>query len=91
MVRPIPPRQEGRIAIVTNVGLDAMDAVTLSDVQCGADGEVVWSWHPWAGAKSAGDDPQTTVTNKVMDTGESTSISVNTIAQGMSLVAADLW
>jgi hypothetical protein len=26
-----------------------------------------------------------------MDTGESASISVNTIAQGMSFVAADLW
>jgi hypothetical protein len=34
---------------------------------------------------------QATVTNKVMDTGESASISVNTIAQGMSFVAADLW
>jgi len=36
-----------------------------------ADGEGVWSWHPWAGAKRAGDDPRTTVTKKVMDTGES--------------------
>ena len=27
MVRAVQPRQEGRIAIVTNVGLDAMDAV----------------------------------------------------------------
>jgi hypothetical protein len=37
-----------------------------------ADGQVVWSWHPWAGAKPADDDRQATVTNKVMDTGEST-------------------
>ena len=42
----------------------------------------MWSWHPWAGAKRAGDDPRATVTNKVMDTGESTLISRNTIAQG---------
>jgi len=56
-----------------------------------ADGEGVWSWHPWAGAKSANDDLQATVTNKVMDTGESTHNAVKTIAQGMSLVAADLW
>jgi len=40
-----------------------------------ADGKVVWSWHPWAGAKSADGDLQATVTNKVMDTGESTKIS----------------
>jgi len=50
----------------------------------------VWSWHPWAGAKRAG-DLHATVTNKVMDTGESTYNAVNTIAQGMSFVAADLW
>ena len=48
-----------------------------------ADGGVVWSWRPWAGAKFADwrrrpfgpDAPrasQATVTNKVMDTGEST-------------------
>jgi len=38
----------------------------------GVDGEVVWFWRPWAGAKSASDDLQMTVTNKVMDTGKST-------------------
>ena len=37
----------------------------------GADGEGVWSWHPWAGAKSREAIPVVTVTNKVMDTGES--------------------
>jgi hypothetical protein len=37
-----------------------------------ADGEVVWFWRPWAGAKSAIDNLQMTVTNKVMDTGKST-------------------
>jgi hypothetical protein len=56
-----------------------------------ADGEGVWSWHPWAGAKSANDDLQATVTNKVMDTGESTPISVKTIAQGMSMFRLHLW
>jgi hypothetical protein len=37
-----------------------------------ADGKVVWSWRPWAGAKSADDDLQATVTKNVTDTGEST-------------------
>ena len=49
-----------------------MDALMPPDVRRHADGQVVWSWHPWAGVKPAGDDLQATVTNKVMDTGEST-------------------
>ena len=36
-----------------------------------SDGQVVWSWRPWAGAKLVDDDRQATVTKKVMDTGES--------------------
>ena len=37
-----------------------------------AGGQVVWSWHPWAGAKCVTSmTPRATVTNKVMDTGES--------------------
>jgi hypothetical protein len=57
MIISMPSRldKEGRIAIVTNARRDAMDVVVLSDVQCGADGQVVWSWRPWAGAKRAGD------------------------------------
>ena len=53
--------------------------------------------HMWRTAKSCGPGTpglvlslaemirEATVTNKVMDTGASTSISVNTIAQGMSV------
>ena len=45
------------------------------------DDEIVWSWRPWAGAKSArrvaGDGDY-----EFTDTGESTKISVNTVAQG---------
>src|ERR1700746_221477 len=33
-----------------------------ADERCLADGEIVWSWRPWAGAKSADDDRQATVT-----------------------------
>jgi hypothetical protein len=37
---------EGRLAIVTDAGRDAMDAVSTQDERTGSDGEVVWSWHP---------------------------------------------
>jgi len=41
----VPPSTplEGRIAIVTNAGLDAMDAAALLTNSAKADGEVVWS------------------------------------------------
>ena len=48
-------RQEGRLAIVTNVRWDAVDAQAATDERSSsADGEVVWSWRPDAGAKSCG-------------------------------------
>jgi hypothetical protein len=56
-----------------------------ADERCLADGKIVWSWRPWAGAKVTGDDPANNGDQKVMDTGESAKISVNTIAQGMSM------
>jgi hypothetical protein len=40
--RPSTPH-EGRIAIVTDAGLDAMDAAALLTNSAKADGEVVWS------------------------------------------------
>jgi hypothetical protein len=40
---PIPPHQEGRIMIVTNVGRDAVDAMARDRRTAPfADGEVVW-------------------------------------------------
>ena len=41
---------------------------------CGADadGQVVWSWRPWAGAKFAGDDLASDGDYEVTDTGEIT-------------------
>ena len=43
----------------------------------------MWSWHPWAGAKVAGDgDPANDGDYEVTDTGESTHNAVNTVAQG---------
>jgi hypothetical protein len=39
-------RQEGRLAIVTNVRWDAVDAEVTTTNVAEADGEVVWSWRP---------------------------------------------
>ena len=39
--RPVP--NEGRLAIVTNAGRDAVDAKVLLTNSADADGEVVWS------------------------------------------------
>jgi len=40
---PIPPDQEGRFAVVTNVGWDAMDDLAQLTNAARADGEGVWS------------------------------------------------
>ena len=41
---PVPSHSEGRLAIVTDAGRDAMDAGQRTDERCClADGEVVWS------------------------------------------------
>ena len=56
-----------------------------------ADGQVVWSWRPWAGAKSVDDDRQATVTKKVTDTGESTKQPLTPLAQGMPMLRLILW
>src|SRR6516165_10880583 len=63
---------------------DAMDAAARATSAAEADGEVVWSWRPWAGVKFANDDLQTTVTKKSWTPRRARS-SVNTIAQGMSM------
>jgi hypothetical protein len=51
---------------------DAMDAKARATSAAEADGQVVWSWRPWAGAKFAGDDPAGDGDYEVTDTGEST-------------------
>ena len=66
----IPPDQEGRFAIVTNVGWDAMDASAQLTNAARACGKSVWSWSPDAGIKFAEDTRRATVANKP-DTGES--------------------
>jgi hypothetical protein len=42
------------VRVVTNVGRDAVDAaMSIKTSDMAADGEVVWSWRPDAGAKLA--------------------------------------
>jgi hypothetical protein len=81
----------GALCTVTNVeSANAMDAAALLDGQRGSGRGGVWSWHPWAGAKSAGHlagDGDYEVT----DIGESTHNAVKTIAQGMSMFRLHLW
>jgi hypothetical protein len=50
----VPPRQEGRIAIVTKreTGCDGREDVAKTN-NIDADGKAVWSWRPDAGADSA--------------------------------------
>jgi hypothetical protein len=60
--RLVPP--EGRLAIVTDAGRDAVDAKALQTKALIADGEVVWFWRLDAGVKLVEEIPQATVTNK---------------------------
>ena len=69
--------------------MDASDIIRRVMLQ--ADGKGVWAWRPWAGVKSCETFRRATVTNKVMDTGESTQELVNTIAQGMPVQRLNLW
>jgi hypothetical protein len=78
----VPLPQEGRIAIVTDVG-SGMQWTRQRRKTGGAeaDGKGVWSWCPDAGVKLAGDDLQATVAKEPGHRGEHV-ISVKTIAQG---------
>jgi hypothetical protein len=53
LLLPFRDLHKGRIAIVTNVERNAVDAKMLETCGIDADGEVVWSWRAYAGAKLA--------------------------------------
>ncbi len=86
------PDQEGRFAIVTNVGSGMRwtrhvgRRLTLQ-----ADGEVVWFWRPDAGAKFRRIIPAKRRWQESPVTGKSTKDTVKTIAQGMPVDAVYLW
>ncbi len=82
-------RKEGRLAIVTDVGsgmrwthIAERNSFARTNGVC-ADGEVVWSWRPDAGAKSCGTCPARRRWQESPVTGESAKDTVKTIAQGM--------
>jgi hypothetical protein len=82
----IPCPQEGRFAIVTNVGqgmrwTQQPQARKRRRMRFEADGKIVWSWRPDAGVKSAGFSCRRRW-QKSPVTGESTKISRKTIARG---------
>jgi hypothetical protein len=84
----IPPRQEGRTRRhEREAGCDGRDCIVRRAMRI-ADGKVVWSWRPWAGAKRAGDDPRVTVTKRSWTPGRARS-SVNTIARGRPDVSVE--
>jgi hypothetical protein len=86
-VAPSRAPQEGRFAIVTDVGRGMRWTRwprQTSDVD--ADGEVVWSWRPLAGVKSASDDPQMTVTKTSWTPGRARRKPLKPIAQGMPVI-----
>jgi hypothetical protein len=76
------PHQEGRIAIVTDVGR-GMQWTRWRRKTSGvvADGEAVWSWRPDAGVKSAEAIPPVTVAKEPGHRGEH-GVNVKTIVQG---------
>ena len=65
----VPSRYEGRFAIVTSAGWDAVDADALLTNGADAYGEVVWSWRRDAGAKSGGAMPPGDGDNKARSPG----------------------
>ena len=89
-ISPVHPT-EGRIAIVTDAGWDAMDAAAQSTIGAKADGEVVWFWRPDAGVKSRGCDPAGRRWQKSPVTGKSTKEPVKTIAQETPDCSVNLW
>jgi hypothetical protein len=76
---------------------DAMDAKVSSarafcaDERHRADGEDVWSWHPWAGAKSANDDLPATVTRRSWTPGRARTTSLKPSRREGRIVSVYLW
>src|SRR5690349_17542486 len=98
MIHVIPPRQRGALwPIVTEreAGCGgrrqrrARFFVRTNGAD--ADGEVVWSWRPDAGAKSRGYDPRGDGGKKARFPRESTKDPVKTAAQGRPDVRPILW
>jgi hypothetical protein len=89
---------KGRIAVVTDAELDAMDGSISQASGIDTSGQAVWFWLPDAGVKfadwrcrpSVRHAAQTMVANKPGTPGRARS-SRKTIAQGMPDCFGDLW
>jgi hypothetical protein len=83
----------GRIAIVTDVGRNAMDAILSSDVRhdCGRQSRMVLA-PPWLVLSLRVTSPQATVTKRSRTPGREHEGAVKTIAQGMfGAIRLNLW
>jgi len=83
---------EGRVATVTSVGLECggREACRRTDGRL-SDGEGVWSWHPWAGAKRAGESPQATVTKRSWTPGRARTTPLTPSRRESRSVSVNLW
>src|SRR5579872_6700773 len=81
--RIVPPRQEGRLAIVTNAGRDAVDALAplTNGARGGRRSRVVLTPRRWR--QVCGDNPASDGGKKARLTRKSTKETVKTIARGM--------
>jgi hypothetical protein len=79
----IPRHQEGRIAIVTNVGCGMRWTRQHRRRTVCADGEVVWFWHLDADAKLRGNDPRSDGDKKARSPGRARRKPLKPFAQGM--------
>ena len=81
---------EGRIAVATIAGWNAMEADVSHGVRRERERQRRMVLTPLGWCQVCKDDLRATVTNKVMDTEESAQEPVNTIAQGMPVSRLDL-
>src|SRR5579872_5648974 len=81
--RIVPPRQEGRLAIVTNAGRDAVDVLAplTNGARGGRRSRVVLTPRRWR--QVCGDNPASDGGKKARLTRKSTKETVKTIARGM--------
>jgi hypothetical protein len=92
MSSPVPIREEGRCAPSPTLGRQCGGrSPYCSTGNAAADCEGVWSWRPWAGAKSVEAIPQATVTMRSRTPGRARTTPLKTIAQGMSMFRLRLW
>ena len=87
----VSSHQEGRLAIVTNAGRDAVDADVLWTNSTKADGEVVWSWRLDAGVKFAGRNSADDGDNKARSPGRARRKPLKPLRREGRVTPVSLW